>query len=846
MRAYVAFSFFVGAFGKAHSACGYGTQRNRSYSGINSHRSCGCLTESYMNSRTPDARSGNGFNCTPVSSDNTFPLWEPIVDPLPVAFKLSVRSREVTLVLEATDMLDLLPLSAPSSVASTDRSGDHADCEVACPSASNGLQIACASWHLKTLLLVLQQAMVEWRAAMASSTSSLRAFWEHAVSEWLVPAVSMLDLEASSLIGSSDLLALPTATSGSGPSFEFSRICDAPSAAPSKLTACCKPFRTKARLLSSCMQKRRRSSARRVTLRFLCGDRAGSVKRLLPYQLLGSAFPLNLANCRKCGTHTCVTLYEHLPVLPDCLWDQSLTPLGRRRRLDHRRDTLESHVRLRDIEFYLMNASGMHLLLKHSVSMDSVGASSWRLICPNQTVGLRGHLEGSTLGGEVLESHSLLLLVAHPRWVSTWARIHDREAGRLPKIFANSIKVAEAQKAPVAIEPQRLSEGSLLSLAKFSPDKFLPNQPTRRWSCQNLVLTIRAAVVAEGLQQSSSLLTLSAPLTIRNLSPLDTVCSLRCRRVESPDDEGEGLLDLMEFASRATPGGRTDKTSAGWCGCAQPQAALDHRERCIVRLGESHWFGDAERVHSEMRSGGSRGARTVGSYIFCCPADNTLHGVPAYLMSAFLERATCFKATISSHSSMLEAKSRKVPQRSLALSSWALTLEADRLQCLAILASSMPSLRCLLCLKNATRSPSTALCPPCSREMRRVDVSQRRCASTTATHLLGRSGVYCSVLTLLPGMFRGHHLGTCSAPALFLISCFNTTSWAVLSENNAGFDEVAASSKGSKAARAASTASQEEAVADEVATQRWTVKAPLRICNRLPFPISVRVVDLPL
>lgn len=860
LLAFAALSFFVGTYGEACSARRYIAQRD---AGIN-------LVESGPGSRGRDSVNFPQQDLSAVASghhvaqfqdnSNNFPAWEPLLDPFPISFRLGVQTREAVLTLEARDVLELLPLSVSSSVGSPAGSWGQRDYDTSSSSAT-GVHIACASWHLKALLLVLQQAAVEWRAAVAVSTNSLRKFWEHAVSEWLVPAVSMLDPENAPLVSISNLSIRSTKASGSAPHRERCRAARMPETSSAR-TASSMPFMMRPNALR-CLRAKRANRNRRI-IGWLCRTRIneGMLRGRLSFRLADTLLPLKLTGSSSCSTHACVRYYEHLPALPNCLpvYVSRARASSRWTVQGRQSDRSESHMRLRDFDFFLLNASGMYLLIKHNASAATLSDSTspWRLLRPDKTVGFRGDPEQCGRGWETAAVDSVLLLVAHPRWIAMLEESHKTRPSGIPEAFVAAINDAEARGAPVPIHPQDLPASSIISLSVFLPGRRSDEDgppPAQTWSCQSFVLSVRAAMAADGLEQNNELLTLHAPLVIRNMSPLDMICGFQCRQVEPSSKEAEHtFLDLMEFPSNQAPDELPDQMRAGCCGYTKRTAAIERAERYFLRFGESTWFSDVADLELQKPRVPKTMNCEADEDLFCCPAHNTLHGVPAPVLSTGLEQRLRLRDCAMPHYPRAGCNSGRIYEGLLERSSWSLTVHADRQQCLRLLASTMPSPRCFLCPNSdgTKRSPTPALCSRCNKQMRRANVIRRRCASTTATHVLGRRGVYCAALILQPGVYSGLRMGAPSIiqPALFVVACINTSSWVIPPEEPYFAREGRAPKGGVKSTSAASVksgaSSPGQDAAGEVAVQTWTLKAPLRICNHLPISICVRVLDLPL
>ncbi|KAL8273864.1 hypothetical protein Esti_002187 [Eimeria stiedai] len=728
-------------------------------------------------------------------------LWEPLVDSFPVSLKLSAQSSELSVTLEACEIFELLPLSRLTSNLSLVKPSRR-EASSARGFSSNGVQIACASWHLHLLLLIMQQAAVEWRAGAIDSMNSLRAFWEHAMSQWLLPAVRILDPDSAGRV--TDAVQFPRFMITPG-SEGLSEVCSSPPTS--------KPLRG--------------SNSR--------GTRMG---RML-LQRLNSPLQQYVKKGSSCRTHSCVCVLESLPDFPDCFKNLSKPLCGPLRAM-----------RLRDFQVFLLNASGMYLLLKHQAS-SSLLDSSWKLLRPNQTIGLSGCPSPGSQTWTAAEVACVEVLGVHPGWISMLGQRQATSASAAFDNFLAKLKGAEVYGAAFLLSAEDLPDTSLIELAVLSPGEHSNVGEAPSWKCQSFVVSVRAAVTADGLPHGNELITIHSPLTVRNLSPLGFTCSVRCKQVQPNFDRSHDTLpELDEGAINVRRDEGTSSRASRCCGYQTHHAEARSCNSPFVRLGENIWFSGLTDLPSNT-GGCSSTDSDVTAYSFSCPAYNTVHGLPSHVLFNALKKRTEQSPHVAATRKRTAATAVRSSRRILEGSSWSFGLQANRLQCFRLLSSTMPSPRCLSCSSRC--SSEVALCTDCSKHLRVLARGkQRRCSSATTTHVIGRKGTYCAAVAFQPGVFegvRGNKL--CSLPtSVFLIACFNTTSWAIAKKGLDASMEVDVFERQAKKAFADPSDRQgncpDTDAGNEIAMQTWTLKVPVRICNHLPIPLSLRLVDLPL
>ncbi|KAL8454249.1 hypothetical protein Emed_000358 [Eimeria media] len=701
-------------------------------------------------------------------------------------------------------------------------------------------EIACASWHVQLLLLVIQQAAVEWRAGGIDSMKGLRAFWEHAMSQWLLPAVRLLDPNSAVRVTDtgqvSRLMITPVSEGGS-------EVCSLPPTSddsrwPINFT---RPLTMRAKAFSSYMRSKRsrRGRGTRFTKHVGSNLRGTRVGRWL-HRHINSSLQQDAKGGSSCSTHSCLCLLESLPSFPACLKGFS-RPFGEPLRA----------TRPRDFQVFLMNASGMYLLLRRQAS-PSLPDPLWKLLRPNQTVGLKGCQNPGAQTWTTAEAACVEVLGVHPECISMFRQEQTAKASSLSENLLAKIREAELNGAASFLRSDGLPDASLIELAVlFSGTSNVEESAEARiWRCQTFVVSVRAAVTADGLPYGNELITISSPLIVRNLSPLDLTCLIGCEQVQLDFGSHKALPEVKEKAIDKRRDEDSSALVSRCCGFQKPHTEARSCKSPFVRLGEKMWFSGLTDVSSNRVGCGSTES-DVARYSFSCLAYNTVHGVPAHVMFNALKKRVGERHSGAAVSQVTDALAEGPSRRILEGSSWSFGLQANRLQCFTLLGSTMPSLRCLSCASSC-RSKA-ALCDNCSKLlMEHSTRKQRQCSSSTITHVFGRKGTHCAVLAFQPGYPEGSQKDEIpkSPTSLFLIACLNTTSWTFAKK---GLDtnmemevlerqatEVLTAPSGTQAI------GQETNANDEIAMQTWTLKAPLRICNHLPLPISLRLVDLPL
>ncbi|KAL8425709.1 hypothetical protein Efla_003087 [Eimeria flavescens] len=765
--------------------------------------------------------------------------WEPLVDPFPISLKLSAQSRELNLTMAVRDVLDLLPLSQLAGKGSAAASRGQREAQ---PLASSeyGIKAVCASWHLKLLRLVLQQAAVDWRAGLADSNKGLQVFWKHAMSQWLVPAVRMLDPDNAAIVSNAALSSCVVATASLEEHSGHRRL-NSVSARRANDTTHATSSSKLAQVLLRCRKRRRASGSRRAGPLLSCWVMRGAKKRRLRLRATSSLLQLNGVEERSYSPHSCLCLQEDLPSSPDFFLDQNARPPRRA-------------VRLQDLQFFLLNASGMCLLLRHCESPSE--RSPWRLLRPNQTVGFKECLVASRHVPPATEPSAVLVLVAHPQWIPKLAQVHKTHDNAAAEEFLASIERAEAQGDVAVINPHGLPETSLIELAVLIPGRELnagePVQP-RTGVYQNFVMSVRAAITADGLPQNNDLVTLHSPLVVRNLSPLDVKCTIKCRGVQPKfADSKTTLTRSLEHAPAERPEKGLNQAGSICCGFTEEPPQGFSFEHPFRGLGDAFWFSGMPHHQSGAQPACGYTA-DANSYSFWCPAFNTLHGIAArVLLDALQQRDSRVHESTSGHNATVSPTVGS-GHRLLEGSCWSLSVQAKRLHCSELLALTMPRQRCLSSSHSDAARSSSCICTICSKFIGASKLQdQQLCASTVVSHLFGRAGIYCSALTLQPGLSTGNQTNELLTvpPSLYLIACFNTSSWAVQQKTPEANIETEASKEQvievSVDSEEMHLPCQDLGAHDAIAIQTWTLKAPLRICNHLPFPISIKVVDFPL
>ncbi|KAL8455137.1 hypothetical protein Emag_000974 [Eimeria magna] len=767
-------------------------------------------------------------------------LWEPLVDPFPVALKLIAQSNELSVTLEACEVFELLPLSRLTSnlrlvgpLKGESASGERF--------SSNGVQIACASWHVRLLLLVIQQAAVEWKAGAIDSMQGLRVFWEHAMTQWLLPAVRLLDPNSAGRVTDTVQVSRSVTTPGSEGGSE---VC---SLAPTnenlrRHTKFTKPSTVRGRALLRYMRSKRlrRAGEMRPLMHVGSSLRVAGVGRLLRRHL-NSPLQQEMKGGSSCRTHSCVCLLGSLPAFPACLKGFS-RPLGEPLRA----------MRPRDFQVFLMNASGMYLLLRHQAS-SSVLDPPWKLLRPNQTIGLSGCQNPGAQTWKAAEAPCVEVLGVHPECLPMFRHGQTTKASSLFGDFLAKMKEAELYGAASFLSSYGLPDASLIELAVLFPESSNVGESVkaRIWRSQAFVVSVRAAVTADGIPYGNELVTINSPLTVRNLSPLNLICLMSCEQVQLDFDGSERALpEVNEEASNAR---RDEGFSSGvsrCCGFHKAHTQAQTSKSRFVLLGEKLWFSGFADLPSK-RGGCSSNESDVAGYSFSCLAYNTVHGVPAHVLFNALKKRVeerhCGSAARKVTAAMAEGPGRAI----LEGSSWSFGLQASRLQCFRLLRSTMPTSRCLSCARRC--SSKVALCTNCSKRLRaQATGKQGRCSSARITHVFGRKGTYCAALALQPGVLEGCQRNELPKlpSSLFLIACLNTTSWTSAEkglDTNMGMDVLERQATEVLTAPSDRRAiCQNKKADDEIAMQTWTLKVPVRICNHLSLPVSLRLVDLPL